>query len=197
MNTSLYHTNESNAPSRRSITIRDIARLAGVSPGTVSRAVRDSPLVNAKTKERIKQIVSELGYKPNLAARSLVLQRTLTLAVLAAWPPSASESECLAGITEAVVDTEYRLLFRSIQPAPNGHRFDSFPSRSEVDGVLVVSVTPAADELVKLASAEVPVVFLGTNDDSLAQFHQVSGNDRAAGHTAARDLVKLVTRGSV
>ena len=58
---------------KRAVTIRDVARKAGVSPGTVSRAINDSPLVNEQTRERILQVVQELNYSPNLAARRLSL----------------------------------------------------------------------------------------------------------------------------
>ena len=60
------------------ISIKDIARAAGVSHSTVSRALTDSPLVQDQTKERIRRLAQEMGYTPSAIARSLVRQRTDT-----------------------------------------------------------------------------------------------------------------------
>lgn len=57
--------------SGRKVTIKDVARLAGVSPSAVTIAVHDKPGVSSKTKERILQAARELGWSPNQAAQSL------------------------------------------------------------------------------------------------------------------------------
>ncbi|WP_062047258.1 LacI family DNA-binding transcriptional regulator [Bacillus sp. JCM 19034] len=67
-----------------SVTIKDIAKKAGVSYSTVSKALRDSPLVKQPTKVKIKQIAEQLGYQPNVAARSLVQKKSFTVGVI--WP---------------------------------------------------------------------------------------------------------------
>jgi len=61
-------------PNEARISIKDIARAAGVSHSTVSRSLSDSPLVNPETKARIQQLSHEMGYTPNAAARSLVMR---------------------------------------------------------------------------------------------------------------------------
>jgi len=60
----------------------DIAHLAGVSQPTVSRALRDSPLVSLETRQRVQRIARELNYKVDVNARNLRSQRTNTLALL-------------------------------------------------------------------------------------------------------------------
>lgn len=67
-----------------SVTIKDIAKQAGVSYSTVSKALRDSPLVKTPTKKKIIKIAEELGYQPNIAARSLVQKKSYTIGVI--WP---------------------------------------------------------------------------------------------------------------
>jgi LacI family transcriptional regulator len=64
------------------VTIEDIAKKAGVSYSTVSRALADSPLVNEATKERIQQIAAESGYQVNQVARSLAMRSTATLGLI-------------------------------------------------------------------------------------------------------------------
>lgn len=66
------------------VTIKDIAEKAGVSFSTVSKALRDSPLVKPKTKQHILEIAAKLGYQPNLAARSLVSRKSGAIGVV--WP---------------------------------------------------------------------------------------------------------------
>lgn len=63
-------------------TLADIARKAGVSYSTVSRALADSPLVNAETKERIQRLAAEYGYRVNQVARSLATRTTSTLGLV-------------------------------------------------------------------------------------------------------------------
>jgi LacI family transcriptional regulator len=63
-------------------TIRDVARLSGVSPMTVSRVINDSERVSPETRKRVEQAISELGYVPSRLARGLSRQRTGTLAVI-------------------------------------------------------------------------------------------------------------------
>jgi len=63
-------------------TIRDVARLSGVSPMTVSRVINDSERVSPETRKRVEEAISELGYVPSRLARGLSRQRTGTLAVI-------------------------------------------------------------------------------------------------------------------
>src|SRR3989442_1258013 len=63
-------------------TIRDVARLSGVSPMTVSRVINDSERVSPETRRRVEQAIAELGYVPSRLARGLSRQRTGTLAVI-------------------------------------------------------------------------------------------------------------------
>lgn len=56
---------------KKSVSVKDVARLAGVSEQTVSRTVHDSPSVRPETKERVRAAMRELGYRPNFAGRSL------------------------------------------------------------------------------------------------------------------------------
>src|SRR5256885_15732215 len=65
-----------------SATIRDVARLSGVSPMTVSRVINESERVSPETRRRVEEAISELGYVPSRLARGLSRQRTGTLAVI-------------------------------------------------------------------------------------------------------------------
>src|SRR5690554_2777476 len=64
------------------LTIRDVARAAGVSPSTVSHALSGKRTVSATTRARIERVIEELGYRPNQVAASMTTGRTLTLGML-------------------------------------------------------------------------------------------------------------------
>ena len=71
----------------------DIAHKAGVSQATVSRALRDSPLVNPKTRERIKRIARELNYRVDRSAAGLRSQQSHTIALLLYEDPTTDDSQ--------------------------------------------------------------------------------------------------------
>ena len=65
------------------VTLKDVARLAGVSSKTVSRVVNNQGEISDKTRARVQAAIIELGYRPNILARSLVNRRSDTIAVIA------------------------------------------------------------------------------------------------------------------
>jgi len=65
--------------------ISDLAKLAGVSPGTVSRALTDTGLISQKTRERIKALAREHDFRPNVMARNLRIQKTGSIGVVIPW----------------------------------------------------------------------------------------------------------------
>lgn len=95
----------------------DIAHRAGVSQATVSRALRDSPLVNAHTREKIKKIARELNYHVDRAAAGLRSQQSYTLAILLFKDPTSDDSQInpfflsmLGNITRAAAKRNYDVL---------------------------------------------------------------------------------------
>ncbi|MGG0253599.1 LacI family DNA-binding transcriptional regulator [Bacillus toyonensis] len=72
------------------VTIKDVAKKANVAPSTVSRVIADNPSISEKTKRRVRKVMSELGYHPNLNARNLANQTTKTLGLV--MPSSASKA---------------------------------------------------------------------------------------------------------
>ena len=63
-------------------TIKDVAKLAGVSPSTVSRVIADNRRISPATKERVKKIMTDLNYHPNMIARSLIKRSSYTLGLI-------------------------------------------------------------------------------------------------------------------
>lgn len=96
-------------------TINDIAKAAKVSPSTVSRVIADSPLISDETKEKVKKVMAEMDYHPNMVARSLVNKSTRIIGTVI---PGSSEkafqlpffSEILRGITSKANQCGYKIL---------------------------------------------------------------------------------------
>src|SRR5262245_1982617 len=86
--------------STRPASIKDIARLARVSHSTVSRALRQSPLVNPKTAAKIRRIAEKSGYSASAAARSLVTRRTDTVGVVVTNISDPFASGVVSGIED-------------------------------------------------------------------------------------------------
>ncbi len=177
---------------KSSVTIRDVARKAGVSAGTVSRAVNDSPLVRPETRQRIIEIVKEMGYTPNPAARRLSIGKTLTIAVMVPFFTTPSVSERLSGAISLLSGTEYDLVIRDIEtPQQRDVCFATIPSRKQIDGLLIISLSPRDSEVVSLLRAEVPVVMIDADHPALSSFSRVVVNDVAGGRMAVEYLLQL------
>jgi LacI family transcriptional regulator len=102
-------------------TIKDIARIAGVSITTVSRALNGYDDVSEKTKKKIKKVAEELDYSPNAAARSLVSNKTHTIGVILSELKHAGVKdsfafEILCGINDRASELNYDILLFSTSP---------------------------------------------------------------------------------
>jgi LacI family transcriptional regulator/LacI family repressor for deo operon, udp, cdd, tsx, nupC, and nupG len=82
------------------VSIKDIGRLAGVSHSTVSRALRNSPLISPATAQRIQKIAIEAGYSASAVARSLVTQKTRAIGAVVTSIADPFNGEIVAGIEE-------------------------------------------------------------------------------------------------
>jgi LacI family transcriptional regulator len=96
------------------VTIKDVARAAGVSAQTVSRVINDRPDVAIDTRLRIQEVIDNLGYLPSALARSLIQQRSFTLGVVTAGLKYIGPSRTLNGITLRAEELKYSLLLKEL-----------------------------------------------------------------------------------
>ena len=120
-------------------TIKDVARLAGVSVATVSRVYNDSHLVREDTRERVRQVAQQLGYSPHGAARSLITSRTHTIGVLLPDLYGEFFSEVIRGIDLRSQQEGFHVLVSSARN--DGRSLESAlrSMRGRVDGLIVMS----------------------------------------------------------
>ena len=183
------------------LTLENVAEMAGVSRSTVSRVVNDHPSVRPEVRERVWQIVRETGYQPHAAARSLVTRRTHIIGVIIPEAVSTLFTEpffslLLSGISDACNIHGYQLMLSLFGgPAKQGG-----PPRQEemyrrvvrgehLDGVLVAS-TRVDDPLIPwLLRDRVPFVMIGSHHDARMTYVDVDNVDGA--RMAVEHLIRL------
>ena len=148
-------------------TLEAVARRAGVSRATVSRVVNGSTTVAEPIRKAVHQAVAELGYVPNLAARTLVTQRTDSIALV--MPEEAtrvfSDDQVFPGIIRGAaqeLEAADKQLVLMLAGSPAGHeRVERYTTGRHVDGVLFASLHGADPLPAKLAALGIPVVCSG------------------------------------
>ncbi len=173
------------------ISIKDIARAADVSHSTVSRALRNSPLVNPETSLRIRTIAQEKGYRVSAVGRSLVNRRTDTIGVVVTSIADPFNAEVVSGIEEIALTHGYSLLLATCHSDPNREMLavQSFYER-RVDGILVSSSRVGSLYRPMLADMKVPIIFINSHHPDDDMF-SVTIDNHNAGLQATRHLVQL------
>ncbi len=145
---------------RVGVTIKDVARHAGVSPMTVSRVVNGSEYVSNTTRNAVQRAVRELGYLPNIAARNLASERGERLGLLYGNPSSAYLSEFLVGALESATRHGVQLVLEKCEPTPVTSRraVRRLLSGAVVGVVLPPPLCESAIVRAELSAARLPVV---------------------------------------
>lgn len=174
-------------PARSSIV--DVARLAGVSVATVSRALRGLPNVSEATRGRVLQAASELEYIASPLAAALVTGRTRSVGVIASAAAPWFFTEAVRGIEGTLRDAGYDVLLHML---PAGERRDQFfaglPVRRRVDGIVLVGLRLTEPEAQALTGLRVPLVAVA---ETLPGVHTERIDNRAAGALAVQHLLDL------
>lgn len=152
----------------------DIARLANVSKPTVSRALKDSPLINPQTKKRILSLARQHGYSVNWNARKLRTNRSNTVAVVMHLPPQASETASAPFFFQLLNDVARGLWIRHhdvLLCAPESddpYLYESMIASKRADGIIFFGQGPGDEWLRSLARTRVPFVVWGAADERAA-----------------------------
>ena len=174
------------------MTIRDVARHAGVSVATASRALNGKDVVNPQTRDRILSVMEELGFSPSPAARRLSLGRTLTIGVVVSFLTRPQAAERLRGVDAVLTDSEFDLVIYNVESVQKrDHYLGTLAQSQRTDGLLVISLPPPDAAIPSLNRSPVPVVFIDVHTSSVAGMPRVVGDDAAGGALAARHLLDL------
>lgn len=156
-------------PARVAVTLADVARAAGVSRATASRALNDSPLVTPETRQRVRAAVQETGFVPNALGRALAVGRAQAIAVLVTEPLDELFSDptyavLLRGITERLAHTPYLPMLLQASSEFERERAERHFERRSVDAVIDISPYLGGAVLDALTGLRLPVVLCGQLD---------------------------------
>jgi LacI family transcriptional regulator len=173
-------------------TLRDVADLAGVSTKTVSRVVNHQNEISSATRQRVQAAIDQLDYRPNILARSLIHQRSHTLAVIAWGIDYYGPSRTVVGIEQEANELGYSLFLSLISHPTDDHEqiLDVLISR-RVDGIIwaVPEVGNNRNWILTSRFDQLPpVVFLTMG--SRPGFSVVSVDNRSGAKQAVQHLLK-------
>jgi LacI family transcriptional regulator len=148
------------------ITIKDVAKQAGVSISTVSRVVNDSKPVSPELKKKVMDVIEELGYRPNEVARSLVTKKSYLIGVIVPDIGQSHVANMLRGIEEVGKMYNYDILLCSSYGDKNAElSYLQLLNRKQVEGLIILSAKLEKDVENSIKAFNIPFVFLSTNDN--------------------------------
>ena len=174
------------------ITTRDIAREAGVSQSTVSRALNGDPRVKPATRAVIEEVAQRLSYLPNTAARSLIRRRADTIGILIPDITNPFYPQLVDVLHDEFTLSGYRTVLLS-ERTDAGRADELFPQLQgrSVDGIAVASATLDASFVDDFQRQGIPVVLLNRSVDDAVEVDRVVSDNVGGGQLAAVTLAEL------
>jgi LacI family transcriptional regulator len=169
-------------------TVRDVAKLAGVSPITVSRVINKAGYISDETRRRVEEAIRQLGYVPNTLARSLRLRQTNTLALVLTDITNPFWTTVVRGVEDAASDAGFNVILCNTDESEiEQEKYLNVLLQKRVDGVLLVPVRCNRETVQGIQNQNVPLVVLdrhipGVEVDSV----------RCDSEGGAFDLIKLL-----
>ncbi|WP_235695852.1 LacI family DNA-binding transcriptional regulator [Agrobacterium larrymoorei] len=147
------------APISGPVTLADIAKLAGVSPVTVSRAINTPHMVKPRTLEAIEHVIARTGYVPNLLAGGLASRRTRLIAAIVPSISSTIFAETIEGLNSELVPSGYQLLLglSGYDPRRELELTRAILARRP-DGIILTGITHSKETRAMLTGAGLPII---------------------------------------
>lgn len=176
-------------------TLKDLAKLAGVSTGTVSRALADSELISKKTRAFIQGLAQQHGFQPNITARNLRTQRTGAIGVTIPLGHEKGQHvsdpffiTMLGLLADALTERGYDLMLSRVIPTGSGW-LDKIVDSGRIDGLIVIGQSDQSKILDKVSARYRPMVVWGGYE--MDQQHCSVGTDNfKGGRLAAEHLIE-------
>lgn len=171
------------------VTIRDVAKQAGVGIATVSRVLNSSPSVSEETRKKVLQAIDELNFTPNPIARRLSTGRTLTIGVIVPYFTLPDFVKRLQGVQYALAESDYDLVLFNVEtPAQRDKHFLDLNKNTRVDGLLIMSLGITEHDLEQFQQSNTPVVLIDTFHPKA---HRIVVDHIHGGKMATRHLIEL------
>ena len=173
------------------VTIKDIARILGISPSTVSRALKNHPDISEATKQAVNELAEQLKYQPNAVALSLKHSRSNTIGVIIPEIVHYFFSSVISGIEDVAYEAGFTVII-----CQSNEKYDREVTNVKallshrVDGVLVSvsKETQQFDHLYSIQERQVPMVFFDRIISEIKTDHVII-DDRKASYEATKHLI--------
>ena len=172
-------------------TIREVAKVAGVSYATVSHVLNNTRFVSQETRDRVMAAIDELDYRPNALARSLRSGKTDTIGLILPDSSNPFFAEIGRSIEDAAFELGYNVFLCNTDG--NVHReqlYVDLLSKKQVDGIIFVAAGDQVDSLNALLNDEMPVVLVDRDLPNI-EVDAVLTDNRQGGYLATRHLIEL------
>ncbi|QMV42641.1 LacI family DNA-binding transcriptional regulator [Cohnella cholangitidis] len=186
---------------REHVTLKDIAKIAGVSSATASLALADDPRVNIKTKRHVLEIAARLHYTPNEIGRSLRAKKADTVALVFPNTPHTAFthpffSELLEGISEVLMANNFNFLL-STTPTETDEAaaYDKILRTRRADGIILWPAPVTDRNILRIIESGFPVVYLGKGyhqDVLTVERDDVGGAYKATEHLLMNGRKRIV-----
>ena len=142
-------------------TIVDVAKLAGVTPTTVSRVINNRGYISEKTKKRVHEVMDELGYQPNEIARSLTKQKSNTIGVIVPHISHPYFAKLISNLENEAAKKDYKIILcNSKEKAEKEKQYLDMCKSNRVAGIIICSGNVESN---KINTGGIPVVLLEKN----------------------------------
>lgn len=163
----------------KSVTLKDVAKAAGVSYATVSRALSGSPQIGSDTRERIIKLCDEMGYTTNYVARSMVKKKTDLIGLVVPSIDNQFMSELAYYAEMSARSHGYNIMLCNSGPDLKQEKtVVKLLLGRQVDGILIVPQSPKTYENIRAYTDQVPTVFLSENLRDQPQSYVAADNSR-------------------
>ena len=174
-----------------SVTIKDIAKVAGVSHTTVSRALSGNPVISQQTTQRIQKIARQMGYTPSAVAQSLLSQQTNTIGVVVTTIADPFVANVVEGI-ESIAQTANYSVFLAMSHNNPDQEINVVETlhRRRVDAIIVTSSRMGSLYSARLEQIKIPIVLINNQADG-EYLHSIAADDINGARQATEHLIGL------
>lgn len=176
------------------LTLAGLAKLAGVSTSTVSRALNDNPLIKQETRDKLQALAKENNFSLNRAASRLRTQKTNVVAVILNLTDSTDQSisdpfllKVVGDLNQSLNQSGYELLLSNSLMA-NEDWANYFISSSRADGIIVIGQGKSTDKIQQVAKSGAPLVVWG-DPKVMSGYSVVGSNNELGGYLATEHLL--------
>ncbi len=171
--------------------IRDVAKLAGVAPITVSRCINNSGYCSEETRARIEAAITQLGFVPNRLASGLRSKRTNTLALVVTDITNPFFTTIARGVEDKASEAGYTVIFGNTDESVSKEKmYLQMLSERRVDGILLVPAQSGLDSVAYIKKQEIPIVILDRRVSDL-QTDVVRCDSEGGAYELTRLLISL------